>query len=351
MKPTNLPRSMRGAVLYGPHDLRIEAAPVPETIPGEVLIEVEMVGLCGSDLHFFTGDRPLKEPVILGHEITGRIVAAGRGVAPGRLGERVVVEPNIPCGSCSRCLRGLGQICLQKQSLAITRAGGLAEFIAVPSDFAWAVPETLSLANAATIEPTAVVIHALKRAEVEPGSTLAVVGCGGVGMLLAVTALAEGYQVVVIEPNPRRREAALSAGVARALAPTNSQEARTFLEESDVRAIFECAGIPATTQLCLDVAPSGTRIILLGLATQDVSLNPLRFVRNELEIRSALIYEHPADFAATIKLVSSGKLNPGNSTLPPEPLENLPEILKAMEEGTLSAKPLILLKASSSKTR
>jgi 2-desacetyl-2-hydroxyethyl bacteriochlorophyllide A dehydrogenase len=344
MSISNIPSTMRAAVLHGPRDLRIEEVAVPSPAPNEVLVAVDAVGLCGSDLHFYTGDRTLKGPTVLGHEITGRIAALGTGVAAERLNGRVAIEPNIPCGVCSRCLRGLGRICERKESLAITRWGGLADYVVVPNDFAWAIPDSLALEDAATIEPTAVVVHALKRAQVEPGSTLAIVGGGGVGMLLAVTAIAAGYRVVLIEPNPKRQEAALAAGVAQVISAKDAQEVRTFFEQADVRAIFECAGIKFTTQLCLDAAPSGSRIILVGLSVESVNLNPLRFVRNELEIVSSLIYEHPADFTATIELIASGKLKSGSTAAKPQPLENLKMLLEAMEAGTLDAKPLISLR-------
>jgi 2-desacetyl-2-hydroxyethyl bacteriochlorophyllide A dehydrogenase len=342
LNPDYFPATMQAAVLYGPRDLRLERVNLPDLAAGEVLVKVEAVALCGSDLHFYTGERALKEPMVLGHEITGRVVATGPDVAVERLNDRVAIEPNIPCGVCNRCLRGLGRICQHKQSVAITRWGGLAEYIAVPTDFAWTIPETFSLADAATIEPTAVVIHALRQAQIKPGSTLAVVGCGGVGLLLAITAIAQGYRVVVIEPNPKRRQAALSAGVTQAIATRDAGEAHTFFEQFDVQYIFECAGIAVTTQLCLDAAPSGSRIILLGLSAENVTFNPLRFVRNDLEVRSSLIYDHPVDFAATLELIASGRLKPGSTTGQPQPLENVEMLLQAMEEGALDAKPIII---------
>src|SRR5205823_2299772 len=122
------------------------------------------------------------------------------------------------------------------------------------------------------------------------------VGCGGVGLLLATVAIAQGYRVVAIEPNAARRRAVLAAGAIGAFAARDAGEARAFFEQAEVATIFECAGLPATTQLCLDSAPQGSCIVLIGMATEDVALNPLRFVRNELQIRGALIYEHPTDF-------------------------------------------------------
>ncbi len=111
--------------------------------------------------------------------------------------------------------------------------------------------------------------------------------------------------------------------------------------QEGVVAIFECAGIRATTQLCLDAAPPGTRIVLVGLAMDDVSFNPLRFVRQELEIRGTLIYEHPTDYPVTINLVASGKLTPGATATDPQSLESATSLLEAMAAGKLNAKPII----------
>jgi 2-desacetyl-2-hydroxyethyl bacteriochlorophyllide A dehydrogenase len=283
----------------------------------------------------------MKYPMVLGHEITGRIVATGMEVSARRLGERVVVEPNIPCGTCALCNRGLGRICPEKQSIGLTRWGGLADYVAVPHGFAWSIPEMLTLRDAATIEPTTVAVHALSHAQVEPGATIAIVGCGGVGILLATVAIAQGYCVVAIEPNEARRRAVLAIGAVDAVDSHNAEEARTFFEQAGAVTIFECAGLAVSTQLCLDAAPQGSSIVLVGLASEDIVLNPLYFVRNELQIRGALIYEHPMDFARTIDLITSGKLAPGNTAGPSQPLESLPTLLEAMAAGELEAKPLI----------
>lgn len=340
----SLPTTMRAAMLQGPRTMHIERVPLPQLAPDDVLVAVDAVGLCGSDVHFYTGDRSLPGPMVPGHEITGHIVATGANVQPQRLGERVAVEPNIPCGVCALCARGLGRICAQKQTIGQTRWGGLADYVAVPDQFAWSIPETFALSDAATIEPTAVVVHAFHRAQLAPGVTLAVIGAGGVGLLLVTVAVAHGNPVVVLEPNPARRAAALAAGARQATEARTAGEVRGFFEQNGVVAIFECAGLAATTQLCLDAAPPGSRIVLVGLSTEDVALNPLRFVRQEQEIRGALIYEHPTDFAATIQLIAAGKLAPGATASPPQPLERVPALLEAMAAGTLNAKPLVSLR-------
>jgi hypothetical protein len=172
---------MRAAVLHGPRKLSIERVFVPQLAPNEVLVAVDAVGLCGSDVHCYTGERPMEYPMILGHEITGRIVATGTNVQAQRRGERVVVEPNILCGTCKLCTRGLGRICIRKETIGLTRWGVLADYVAVPDHFTWSIPETFTLRDAVTIEPTTVATHALSRAQVEPGATIAIVGCWGSG--------------------------------------------------------------------------------------------------------------------------------------------------------------------------
>src|SRR3989441_1434763 len=259
MNTVHLPTTMRAAVLQGPRTISIEHVPVPQPAPGEVLVEVDVNGLCGSDVHCYTGERALTYPMVLGHEIAGHIVATGANVSPGRLGERVSVEPNFGCGECALCARGLDRICLRKQTIGITRWGGLAEYVAVPHDYAWSIPEEFALRDAATIEPTTVGVHAFSRAEAAPGETIAVIGCGGVGLLIVTIALAKGSRVVVMEPNPARRSAALAAGAVQYSEARNADEARAFFEQEGAVAIFECAGIHATAQLCLDAAPPGTR--------------------------------------------------------------------------------------------
>lgn len=341
MDISSLPATMNAALLYGPRSIGIERIPVPTPQQGEVLIAVEAAGICGSDLHFYLGERVLQGTMVLGHEVTGRVVAVGTGVPAERLGERVAIEPNIPCGTCTLCQRGLGRLCAGKQIVGQTRQGGLAEYVAVDQRFAWPVPETVALSDAATIEPTAVAIHALSRARLREEETIAVVGCGGVGLLLATVAIAQGYRVVALEPNAARRAAALAAGIIAVRAASDAETARLFFEEHQVAAIFECVGRPATIQLCLDAAAAGTCLVLVGLTSENVSLNPLRCVRQELDIRGALIYDHPTDFAATIALIVSNKLAPGKTAGELQPLECVPILFEAMVNGILSAKPLV----------
>ena len=144
-----------------------------------------------------------------------------------------------------------------------------------------------------------------------------------------------------MEPNPARRAAALAAGAVQYSEARNADEARAFFEQEGVVAIFECAGIHATTQLCLDAAPPGTGIVLVGLTMENVTFNPLPFVRQEQEIRGTLIYKHPTDYPATIKLIASGKLSPGATASEPQPLESAASLLEAMAAGKLNAKPIV----------
>jgi threonine dehydrogenase-like Zn-dependent dehydrogenase len=213
--------------------------------------------------------------------------------------------------------------------------------VTVPEQFAWPLPEEISLSEAVLIEPTAVAVHALNRASLEAKTTIAIVGCGNIGLLLTTVALAQGYRVVVLEPNASRCAAALRAGAAVALSTHHSNKVQASLTEYEVTAVFECAGVPQTAQLCLDAAPRGSRIVLVGLATEDIALNPLHFVRQELDIRGAVIYDHPTDFITTIALFASGKFTSALKTGQPQPLENVPTLLQAMSLGTLDAKPLI----------
>ena len=341
MNVYHLPDTMKAAILRAPYTVSIEQIPVPDLLPHEVLVKVEAVGLCGSDLHFYTGERALHGDTVLGHEITGRLIAVGEHVSPERLGERVTIEPNIPCETCHLCTRGLGRLCAQKQIVGQTRQGGLAEFVAVDHRFAWHVPESVTLQDAATIEPTAVAIHALSRAQVSEGATIAIVGCGGVGQLVATVAIAQGYRVVALEPQAHRRAQTLALGVLDVRGDSDTRAARLFFEQHQVTALFECAGVPTTTQLCLDAAPPGSTLVLVGLATENVVLNPLQFVRREIDIRGALIYDHPTDFAATIALIAAHKLAPGKTTSQPQPLENIAALFEAMRHGTQTGKPLI----------
>lgn len=229
-----LEADMDAVVLHGPRDLRPERRRVPLPGPGEVLVRVHVVGVCGSDIHFFeegrAGSSVVREPAVLGHEFGGTIAAAGPGVERA-IGERVSVEPGIQCGRCDACLRGAYNHCTNMHFLgAAPTDGALQEYVVVPSDHAFSVPETLSDDAAALIEPLSVAIWGVSRARIEAGASVLIVGAGPIGVLCALVAAMYGPSVVVLsDPSEGRRRRAREITGATAVEPAGIDEmSRSF---------------------------------------------------------------------------------------------------------------------------
>lgn len=324
-------KGMKAALLIGPEKIEMDDIAEPSLAAGDVMIEPAYAGICGTDISFYRGHRIVPYPFVLGHEVTGRVVGLGAGVTTNlRIGQRVVVEPNYPCGSCRLCLKGHGAVCEQKGSMGVNLPGCYAAHVAAPAEFVWPLPEAISDQDAATIEPLAVSMHGLLQSGAQAGDTIAVLGCGVVGLLLIHAAVAKGVRVIAHD----RFEAKL--GMARglgAIAASGLTGAERMWQEEDVTTVFECAGAPATVELALKASPRGSQVILLGLSSAPASFVPMRLVREGINIHTSMIYDHPADFAHTIELVAGGVLHPARVVTHTYPLESLDEALKLAGTG------------------
>ena len=312
---------MRAAYLTGPKSIAFREEPIPVPGPGQLRIRLVEVGICGSDVHYFGGHRPLPEPTIIGHEGWGYIDAVGEGVQR-VIGERVVVDPNAPCGKCIYCERGQATVCPNKRTIGLNAPGCFAEYVLIPADFAHTLPEAVSDTDAVTIEPTAVAFNALKHASLQAGDTIYVLGLGAIGMLITHLAIQRGIIVYVGELNSVLLDKAVSMG------------ARTGeWQLEDIRVAFECTGsAAATTQLCAD-APRGSQIVLLGLSEKPASFTPLDLVRRGISIKGSLIYDHPVDFQAVIQQIVSGDIRPGQIISKYIPLSEVQAGLETATQG------------------
>jgi 2-desacetyl-2-hydroxyethyl bacteriochlorophyllide A dehydrogenase len=307
----------------------------PRAGAGQVLIEPVLAGICGSDVSFYVGHRtPLSYPLLLGHEMVGRVLAVGEGVAQVAAGQRVIVEPNYPCGVCSFCRAGRGNICPNKTSAGVNVAGCFAERFSAPAEFVWAIPPAVGDVDAATIEPLAVSLHALWQSGARMGDTVAVLGCGATGLLLIHAAVAQGVRVLAHDKFPGKQAMAERLG---AVIPSDGDIARVWQAEN-VTTVFECAGATATVDLALSAVPRGGQVVLMGLATGTASFVPLRLVREEIRVSGSIIYDHPSDFRKAIALVAAGTLRPSRivtGTLPFDEMGRALDLASTGEAGKL----------------
>jgi threonine dehydrogenase-like Zn-dependent dehydrogenase len=192
--------------------------------------------------------------------------------------------------------------------MGVNVPGCFSEFAVAPAEFVWAVPDSISDRDAATIEPLAVSMHGLRQSGVKEGDTVAVLGCGVVGLLLIHAAVSMGVRVIAHDRIPGKLKMAEDLG---AFPATDGRSAGSLWEKERVTTLFECAGAQATVELALREAPRGAAVILLGLSSTPASFVPMRLVREGINVYTSMIYDHPDDFVRTIELVAAGKLQPG----------------------------------------
>ncbi len=320
---------MRAALLVGPEKIVIDEAAEPRLAPGEVMIQPSLAGICGTDISFYMGHRLVPYPFVLGHEVVGRVVAVGND-SRFRVGQRVIVEPNYPCGVCRLCVAGRGAVCAQKRSMGVNIPGCFAQRTAAPAEFVWPLPDSISDQDAATIEPLAVSMHGLLQSGVRAGDTVAVLGCGVVGLLLIHAAAAAGVRAIAHDRIADKLAMARMLGAATA---GEIGDVEALWQTQNVSAVFECAGASETVELALKATPRGAQVILLGLASSPVSFVPMRLVREGINLHTSMIYSHPADFKYVIDLVAKGTLHPASIVTHTYALEKIGEALELGSTG------------------
>lgn len=277
----------------------IDEAPL---LPGHVRVRVRHVGLCGSDLNTFKGLNPLVElPRIPGHEIGGEIMEAGEGVdAAYAKGRRVIVLPYTNCGQCSSCRKGRLNACRYNKTLGVQQNGGLAEQIVLPAE-KLILNDTLQSRHLALVEPLSVGFHAVARGRVAAGETVAVLGCGMIGMGVLIGAVARGAKVIAIDPSEEKRELALHFGAVHAL-PSGEDVVEKVMQltgDDGVDVAFEAVGLPVTFTQSVDLTGFAGRVVYVGYSKAPVTYQTQFFNLKELDImgsRNAM----PADFEAVI---------------------------------------------------
>jgi L-iditol 2-dehydrogenase len=258
--------------LHGVRDAQLTEEPVPATDPGMSLVRITAVGLCGSDLHWYEqagiGDSQLDRPLVPGHEFAG-IIAHGP-----RRGERVAVDPAIPCKSCQMCQLGYRNLCPRIRFAGHGDLdGAMQEYLAWPSSLLHPLPDTISDAEGAMLEPLGVALHALDLGRVRLGASVAVVGCGPIGLLLVQAARAAGAgTVIATDPLPHRRRAAGKSGADHAWeAATGSALAERVSATVGlgVDVAFEVAGTDPAVAAAMIAARPGARVVLVGIPDED----------------------------------------------------------------------------------
>jgi L-iditol 2-dehydrogenase/L-gulonate 5-dehydrogenase len=314
---------------------------IPEPGPDEARLRLLKAGICGSDLHIYAGHfNGIPYPLTTGHEGLGIIDKCGANVASERLGERVVIEPNFPCLECRYCKRGQGNICPRKRIFGVRETGCFAEYAVVPARFLWKVPASISNDDAILIEPSAVALHAIKMCSAEPGSTIAVIGLGAIGLLVVQIALALGYQVVVHDKIPLKMGLPERWG-AKKVVESSLDVLNAAFTEADVLAVIETAGSADGTRTAIESAPRGAKVVLVGLALEPIQITAMPLTRNGTQIFTSMIYDHPQDFRQVIDLISNGRFFPSQIISSRVTLEGLPRTIDMLLKQTMETKIVV----------
>jgi len=332
------------AVLHAPGDVRIEQRPIPEPGPREVLVEIGAVGVCGSDVHYFEhgriGDHVVRAPLVLGHESAGVVAGVGSDVRRHSVGDRVALEPGVPCGSCRECRAGRYNLCPDVRFFATPPVdGAFANYVTIHEDFAFPVPAGLDDEEAALMEPLSVAIWACRKGQVGPDTGVLVTGAGPIGQLAVQLARALGAtELTVTDVNPHRLEVASEGGASRTL-----DVSRTPLAEAGVEAdvLLECSGHPDAVRNGVRVLRPAGRAVMVGMGPADEMAIPMAVVQNR-ELWLTGTFRYANTYPAAIALAAAGRVNLRAIITGRFALEDTEAALRAGREDPASIKPLVV---------
>lgn len=300
---------MPAAVYVGGGDIAVRDLPVPLPGPGEVLVEVSHCGICGSDLHLVL-EEFARPGSVLGHEWAGTIAAVGDGVTGWELGARVVGNPEPGCGECRACRSGRPSVCTHREATDdLAFNGAFCQYKTAPGVRLLRIPDGLSTRAAALTEPTAIALHAVNLAAVEPDDRVLVTGAGPVGLLIVAVLVTRGvHDITVSEPSPVRRERALAVGATRVVAPEELvRPPMGVVVGSPVAIAFDCSGHADAAETALDQLDFAGTLVFVGTGSKPPRINHNRMIIFELTTIGAYNYD-AAGFGPALELLASGAL-------------------------------------------
>ena len=308
---------MKALVLHGIHDLRVEERPKPEPGPGEALVRIRVVGLCGSDVHYYThgriGDQVLQAPMIVGHEGAGEVAGLGEGVTRLEIRQRIMLEPARSCGECEFCTTGRPNICPHVRFLSVPPHDGImCEYAVLEKERCVPIPDEMSFEEAAMLEPLQVSVHAANLIRVAPGETVAVVGAGCIGLgCMEMARVGGAARIIVTDKLDYRLDLARRLGADETINVDMEDPAEAVSRLTGGRGadlVFECTNRAAGQTQAYELAAIGGRVALVGIPAEDeVRIEPHRARRKELRVQ----YVRRSRFAErqAIRLVASGMLD------------------------------------------
>ena len=307
------------AILVTPKHFEIQECPMPEPKDNEILMKVEYVGMCGSDIHGFEFGPfiPPKDPnqkIGLGHEVAGEVVKVGAKVTKFKPGDKVLIEPGVPDDSCEYCREGRYNICPAVDFMATqpNYKGALCQYMTPPEEWTYHVPEGMTTMEAALVEPAAVGMHAAILGEARLGKSIVILGAGTIGLMALQACLRLGAtDITVVDVMQKRLDLALKLGAKRVI---NGKEQNTvevlrseeLYGDHGVELVFECAGAVFTAQQAVEIVSRGGKIMMVGTQSNPVPINFLK-INREVTIQTSFRYCN--NYPQTIEAIATGKFN------------------------------------------
>jgi len=328
---------MRAAVFREPGSCVVVERETVGPSETQVLVRVESCGICGTDSHIYRGEFGAHYPVIAGHEFAGVVEEVGAKVRFVRTGDHVTIDPNMFCGSCRPCRRGLTHLCTNLSAIGVTQDGGFATHCLLPGSQCHKVPADLDVEVAAMTEPVACCIHGVDRAGVTSGDVVVIIGGGTIGLILLQLVLLQGAATTIVsELQPDKRQHAQKLGATLVVDPQTEdleQFARDVTEGAGPDVVIECVGGSKTAQQAIDLAGVSGRVLLFGVAAKDerVSISPYGVYRREVSIMGS--FTNPFTCDRAIALLASGRLRVKGFVSHRLPLEGVPEGIALLESG------------------
>jgi 2-desacetyl-2-hydroxyethyl bacteriochlorophyllide A dehydrogenase len=304
---------MRAGVFRGVRQVPIEDVPDPDPGAADIVLDVKACGICGSDLHTYAAGQLASPGQVMGHEFAGEVIHVGDAVEGLAVGDRVTGLPIQPCGACPRCREGNRHLCevWTQRSIGYGLPGGFAERLRIPDAVldgnVHRLPDELTFEDGALVEPLAVAVHAVGRAEPGPGDVAVVLGLGTIGLQVAQVLLARGVaRVIGADLSPLRRAVATELGVTAVAGDDLGTAIASAAGDREVDVVFEATGAPALVHAAMELVRAGGTVVVIALYERRAEIDPTLMVQKELTVRGSAIYT-PAEFHEAIELLATGR--------------------------------------------
>lgn len=303
---------MKRATMTAPGQIQIEDVPPPAAPgPGEVLLRVQRIGVCGSDIHVFHGKHPYTSyPVIQGHELSAVVEAVGPGVTVVAPGRKVTAMPQIVCGACPPCRRGDYHICDRLKVQGFQAPGAAQELWITRADSLVPLPDDFSFEQGALVEPVSVAVHSVARVGDLAGRRVAVLGAGPIGNLVAQTATAAGARVLITDLSDHRLDIARRCGLEHVSSPrheTLREASERIFGPAGFDVAFECVGVEPTVTAAIDAIQKGGTLVVVGVFAERPRVDMGLVQDRELKILGTLMYQR-SDYERAVELIATGKV-------------------------------------------